>query len=80
MSFRQISTAFIVGQQIMCQITDLYLYYILLERYWENVYTLLWEHLINNAPLSVNQCGFQSGRSIVISLLTNTHDWHRYLD
>ena len=34
----------------------------MLERY---VYTLLWDHLINPAPLSVNHWGFQSGRSTV---------------
>ena len=49
----------------------------MLERY---VYTLLWDHLINHAPLSVNQWGFQSGRSTVTSLLATTHDWHRFLD
>ena len=49
----------------------------MLERY---VYMLLWDHLINHAPLSVNQWGFQSGRSTVTSLLATTHDWHRFLD
>ena len=49
----------------------------MLERY---VYTLLWDHLINHAPLSVNQWGFQSGRSTVTSLLATSHDWHRFLD
>ena len=46
----------------------------------ENMYTLLWDHLINHAPLSVYQWGFQSGRSTVASLLATTHDWHRFLD
>ena len=44
------------------------------------MYMLLWDHLINHAPLSVNQWGFQSGRSTVTSLLATTHDWHRFLD
>ena len=49
----------------------------LLERY---VYSLLWEHIIEHAPLSGSQWGFQKGKSTVLSLLLATHEWHSLVD
>ena len=43
----------------------------LLEKY---VYSLLWTHLLENAPLSTNQWGFQKGKSTVTSLLAATQN------
>ena len=49
----------------------------LLERY---VYSLLWEHIIEHAPLSDSQWGFQKRKSTVLSLLLATHEWHSLMD
>ena len=49
----------------------------LLEKY---VYSLLWEHLVNHAPLSECQWGFQAGKSTVALLLAATHDWQKVID
>ena len=49
----------------------------LLEKY---VYSLLWNHLQEHAPLSTNQWGFQSGKSTVTSLLAVNYDWQSILD
>ena len=49
----------------------------LLEKY---VYSLLWNHLEEHAPLLTNQCGFQAGKSSVTALLMATSEWQRVLD
>ena len=49
----------------------------LLEKY---VHSILWDHLLNQAPLSSNQWGYQSGKSTVASLLAATNDWQSKLD
>ena len=49
----------------------------LLEKY---VYSRVWDHLIEHAPLSDYQWGFQRGKSTVSSLLCVTHEWHSLID
>ena len=45
----------------------------LLEKY---IYSLLWDHLSVQAPLSNKQWGFQPGKSTVASLLSATYEWN----
>ena len=47
----------------------------LLERY---VHSLLWEHIVEHAPLSDSQWGFQKRKSTLLSLLLATHEWQSY--
>ena len=49
----------------------------LLEKY---VYSRVRDHLIQHAPLSDYQWGFQRGKSTVSSLLFVTHGWHSLID
>ena len=49
----------------------------LLEKY---VHSILWDHLLQQAPLSSNQWRYQSGKSTVTSLLAATNDWQNNLD
>ena len=44
------------------------------------VYSLLWDHLTEHAPLSDCQCGFQKGKSTTTALLSTIHDWCSLLD
>ena len=44
------------------------------------MYSLLWEHIIEHAPLSDSQWGFQKRKSAVLSLLLATHEWHSLMD
>ena len=44
------------------------------------VYSLLWEHLLEHAPISDCQWGFQKGKSTTTALLFTTHEWHTLLD
>ena len=44
------------------------------------VYSRLWEHIVEHAPLSVCQWGFQKHRSTTTALLFATHEWYTYLD
>ena len=44
------------------------------------VYTRLWEHIVEHAPLSDCQWGFQKQRSTTTALLFTTHEWYSFLD
>ena len=44
------------------------------------VYSLLWEHLLEHAPISDCQWGFQKGKSTTTALLFTTHERHALLD
>ena len=41
---------------------------------------LLYDHLLEYAPISTKQWGFLPGRSTTDAVLTVTHDWHQTLD
>ena len=44
------------------------------------VYSLLWDHLLDTAPISDCQWGFQKGKSTTTALLSTTHEWCSQLD
>ena len=44
------------------------------------VHSILWEHLVQYAPISEKQWGFQKGKSTTSLLLHTTHDWFTLLD
>ena len=44
------------------------------------VYSLLWDHLTEHAPISACQWGFQKGKSTTTALLSTIHDWCSLLD
>ena len=44
------------------------------------VHSILWEHLVEYAPISDKQWGFQKGKSTTSLLLHTTHDWFTLLD
>ena len=44
------------------------------------VHSILWEHLVEYAPISDMQWGFQKNRSTASHLLHSTHDWFTLLD
>ena len=44
------------------------------------MYSFLWEHLLEHAPISDCQWGFQKGKSTTTALLFTTHEWHALLD
>ena len=44
------------------------------------VHFILWEHLVEYAPISDKQWGFQKGKSTTSLLLHTTHDWFTWLD
>ena len=44
------------------------------------VHSILWEHLVEYAPISDKQWGFQKGKSTTPLLLHTTHDWFTLLD
>ena len=45
------------------------------------MYSLLWDHLLDNAPIiSDCQWGFQKGKSTTTALLSTTHEWCSLLD
>ena len=48
-----------------------------LERHMSN---LLYDHLLEHAPISTKQWGFLPGRSTTDAVLSATHDWHQTLD
>ena len=45
-----------------------------LERHMSN---LLYDHLLEHAPISTKQWGFLPGRSTTDAVLSATHDWHQ---
>ena len=44
------------------------------------VYAILWDHLLEHAPISDRQWGFRRGESTTTVLLSATHDWFSLLD
>ena len=44
------------------------------------MYEILWDHLLEHAPISDRQWGFQRGKSTTTALLSATHDWFSLLD
>ena len=44
------------------------------------VHYILWEHLVEYAPISDKQWGFQKGKSTTSLLLHTTHDWFTLLN
>ena len=44
------------------------------------VHSILWEHLVEYAPISDMQWDFQNNRSTTSLLLHTTHDWFTLLD
>ena len=44
------------------------------------VYSRLWEHIVEHAPISNCQWGFQKQRSTTTALLYATHEWYTFLD
>ena len=44
------------------------------------VHSILWEHLVEHAPISDKQCGFQKGKSTTSLILHTTHDWFPLLN
>ena len=44
------------------------------------VYAILWDHLLEHAPISDRQWGFQRGKSTTTALLSANHDWFSLLD
>ena len=44
------------------------------------MYAILWDHLLEHAPISDRQLGFQRGKSTTTALLSATHDWFSLLD
>ena len=44
------------------------------------VYSCLWEHIVEHAPISDYQWDFQKQRSATTALLFITHEWYTFLD
>ena len=44
------------------------------------VHSILWEHLLEYAPISDKQWGFEKGKSTTSLLLHTTHDWFTLLN
>ena len=44
------------------------------------MYAILWDHLLEHAPISDRQWGSQRRKSTTTALLSATHDWFSLLD